>query len=117
MGLLSCPTSFQRLLEGVLRHKNTLIYIDDILVHMGTHEKQLQVVDPALTRLHKNHLKINVEKCIFSNKEVSYLGSTLIPDRMKPGKSKLKASKMQGLLYISSQSSPALITATSSEHT
>jgi hypothetical protein len=43
--------------------------------------------------LHKNHLKINLEKCVFRNKEVSYLGFTLTPEGIKPGKNKLKAIK------------------------
>jgi hypothetical protein len=45
----------------------------------------------VLERLQQNHLKINIEKCIFGNKEVSYLGFTLIPEGIKPGKNKLKA--------------------------
>jgi len=43
--------------------------------------------------MQKNHLKINLEKCVFGNKEVSYLGFTLTPDGIKPGKNKLKAIK------------------------
>jgi hypothetical protein len=34
-----------------------------------------------------------LEKCIFGNKEVSYLGFTLTPEGIKPGKNKLKAIK------------------------
>jgi hypothetical protein len=62
-------------------------------LHTDMHEKHLQVLDQVLARLHKNHLKINLEKCVFGNKEVSYLGFTLIPDGIKPGKNKLKAIK------------------------
>jgi hypothetical protein len=81
-------------MEGVLRDiSNVLVYIDDLLVHTDTHEKHLQVLDQVLARLHKNHLKINLEKCVFGNKEVSYLGFTLTPDGIKPGKNKLKAIK------------------------
>jgi hypothetical protein len=93
MGLLCCP-SFQRLMEGVLHNiPNVLFYIDDLLVHTDTHEKHLQVLDQVLSRLHKNHLKINMEKCVFGSKEVSYLGFTLTPEGNKPGKNKLKAIK------------------------
>jgi hypothetical protein len=60
---------------------------------MDTHEKHLQVLDQVLAWLHKNHLKINLEKCVFGNKEVLYLGFTLTPDRIKPCKNKLKAIK------------------------
>jgi hypothetical protein len=34
-----------------------------------------------------------LDKCIFGNKEVSYLGLTLTPEGIKPGKNKLKAIK------------------------
>jgi Reverse transcriptase (RNA-dependent DNA polymerase) len=71
MGLLGYPASFQRLMEGMLRDiQNVLVYIDDLLVHTDTHEKHLKVLDQVFARLHKNHLKINLEKCIFGNKEI-----------------------------------------------
>jgi hypothetical protein len=39
MGLLGCPASFQRLMEGVLRNlQNVIVYIDDLLIHSDTHE-------------------------------------------------------------------------------
>ena len=78
MGLLGCP--------GILRDiPNVLVYIDDLLVHTDTHEKHLQILDQVLAQLHKNHLKINLEKCVFGKKEVSYLGFMLTPDGIKPG--------------------------------
>jgi hypothetical protein len=78
-------------MEGVLHDiQNVLVYIDDLLVHSITHEKHLEVLDQVLARLHKNHLKINLEKCMLENKEVSYLGFALTPDVIKPGKNKLK---------------------------
>ncbi len=94
MGLLGCPASFQRLMKGVLHDiPNVLIYIDDLLVHTDTHEKHLQVLDQVLARLHKNHLKINLDTCVFGSKEVSNLGFTLTPEGIKPGKNKLKVIK------------------------
>ncbi len=46
MGLLGCPPSFQRLMEGVLHDiLNLLVYIDDLLVHTDTHDKHLEVLD------------------------------------------------------------------------
>jgi len=88
-GLLGCPASFQRLMEGVLTNiSNVIVYIDDLLVH--TH---LKVLDQVLDRLQMNNLKINLDKCFFGNKEVSYLGFTLTSEGIKPGKNKLKAIK------------------------
>jgi len=74
MGQLRCPASFQRLMEGVLHDiNNMLVYINNLLVHTDTHKKHLEALDKVLARLHKNHLKINLEKCAFSNKDISYL--------------------------------------------
>ena len=94
MGLLGCPASFQRLMEGVLRNiSNVIVYIDDLLVHTKNHDDHLKVLEQVLQRLHSHNLKINLDKCYFGNKEVSYLGFTLTPEGIKPGKNKLKAIK------------------------
>jgi hypothetical protein len=49
MGLLGCPASFQRLMEGVLRNiSNVIVYIDDLLVHTQTHEEHIKVLETVL---------------------------------------------------------------------
>jgi hypothetical protein len=94
MGLLGCPASFQRLMEQVLPGlQNILIYIDDVLIHTDTHEKHLEALEQVLMRLLQHHLKINLDKCLFGDQEVSYLGFTLTPEGIKPGEAKLKAIK------------------------
>jgi hypothetical protein len=42
-------------------------------------------------RLHQHHLKINLDKCLFGDKQVSYLGFTLTPEGIKPGEAKMRA--------------------------
>ncbi len=94
MGLLGCLASFQRLMEQVLRGlQNILIYIEDVLIHTDTHEKHLEAPEQVLMRLHQHHLKINLNKCLFGDQQVSYLGFTLTPEGIKPGEAKLKAIK------------------------
>jgi Reverse transcriptase (RNA-dependent DNA polymerase) len=93
MGLLRCPASFQRLMEGFLRNISNVVYIDDLLVHTQTHDEHLKVLDQVLDRLQMHNLKINLDKCFFGNKELSYLGFTLTQEGIKPGKNKLKATK------------------------
>jgi hypothetical protein len=44
-------------------------------------------------KLHQNFLNINLDKCLFRDQQVSYLGFTLTPQGIKPGKAKLKAIK------------------------
>jgi hypothetical protein len=60
---------------------------------MTTHEDHVKVLEQVLQCLHSHNLKINLEKCFFGNKEVLYLGFTLTPEGIKPGKNKLKAIK------------------------
>jgi hypothetical protein len=92
MGLLGCPASFQRLMETVLRNiSNVLVYIDDVLLHTATHEEHLKVLEKVFERLHQNHLKVNLDKCVFGNKVVAYLGFMLTPEGIKPGRNKLQA--------------------------
>ncbi len=92
MGLLGCPASFQWLMEGVLRNlKNVIVYIDDLLVHSDTQKRHLQILEQVLDWLWQNDLKTNLDKCIFGNTVVSYLGFTLTLEGIKPGKNKLKA--------------------------
>jgi hypothetical protein len=43
--------------------------------------------------LHQHHLKIKLDKCLFGDRQISYLGFTLTPDRIKTGEAKLKAIK------------------------
>jgi hypothetical protein len=84
MGLLGCPASFQRLMEQVLRGlRHILIYIDEVLIHTDTHEKHLEALEQVLMRLHQYHLKINLDKCLFGDQQVSYFGFTLTPEGIK----------------------------------
>jgi hypothetical protein len=95
MGLLGCPASFQRLMETVVRNiSNVIVYIDDLLVHSASHEEHLATLNEVLQRLVTHNIKINLQKCVFGSKEVSYLGFCLTEEGIKPGIDKLKAVKM-----------------------
>ncbi len=49
MGLLGCPASFQRLMETVVNGiTNVIVYIDDLLVHLATHEEHLVTLNQVL---------------------------------------------------------------------
>ena len=92
MGLLGCPSSFQRLMETVVAGMpNVLVYIDDLLVHSCTHEDHLAQLNQLLQRLAAHGIKINLKKCVFGSKNVSYLGFRLTEEGIKPGTDKLKA--------------------------
>ncbi len=72
---------------------NVIVYIDDLLVHSPTHPEHITALDKVLQRLVHHHIKINVQKCFFRSKEVSYLGFRLTEQGIQPGTDKLKAVK------------------------
>jgi hypothetical protein len=94
MGLLGCPSTFQRLVEAVVEGlANIIVYIDDLIVHSDSHEQHMQSLDQLFERLHAHNLKVNLKKCVFGSKDVMYLGFHLTEDGIKPGIDKLKAVK------------------------
>jgi transposase InsO family protein len=91
-GCLGAPASFQRLMETVVANiANVIVYIDDLLLHSENHPSHIELLDQVLGRLVKNGIKMNLEKCVFGSKKVSYLGFQLTEEGIKPGTDKLKA--------------------------
>ena len=91
MGLKGCPSSFQRLMETVVQGlERVIVYIDDLLVHSTSHEQHRQDLKALFLRLRQANLKLNLKKCEFGAKEVSYLGFQLTPQGVRPGRDKLK---------------------------
>ncbi len=94
LGLLGCPASFQRLMETVVYSiSNVIMYIDDLLVHSASLEEHIATLEQVLKCLVQHNIKINLQKCVFGSKEVSYLGFCLTEEGIKPGTDKLKAVK------------------------
>jgi hypothetical protein len=94
MGLLGCPANFQRLMETTVNGiSNIIVYIDHLLVHSASHEEHLVNLNQVLEQLVHHNIKINLQKCVFGSKEVSYLGFRLTKEGIKPGTDKLKAVK------------------------
>jgi hypothetical protein len=72
---------------------NVIVYIDDLLVHSASHEDHLVTLNQVLEWLVHHNIKINLQKCVFGSKEVSYLGFRLTEEGIKPGTDTLKAVK------------------------
>ena len=70
---------------------NVIVYIDDLLLHSENHPLHLELLNQVLRRLVQNGIKMNLEKCAFGSKKVSYLGFQLTDDGIKPGINKQKA--------------------------
>jgi len=81
-------------METVVKNiENVIVYIDDLLVHSASHEEHIATLSKVLQRLVTHNIKINLQKCVFGSKEVSYLGFRLTEQGIIPGTDKLKAVK------------------------
>ena len=91
-GCLGAPASFQRLMETVVRGlSKVIVYIDNLLLHLENHHSHLELLDQVLRCLVQNGIKMNLEKCVFGSKKVSYLGFQLTEEGIKPMIDKMKA--------------------------
>ena len=93
MGLSSAPSSFQRLLNTVLKpHVNTfvLIYLDDILIFSDSLDEHLQHIEIVLKLLEENNLSLRLPKCFWAKDEMEYLGHMVSQAGLRPTQSKVK---------------------------
>lgn len=70
-GLCNLPSTFQRLMEHVLRGlnwKTCLIYIDDIIIYSQSFEEHLQHLEDVFLRLRQANVKLKPSKCFFRQK-------------------------------------------------
>ena len=79
-GLTNAPSTFQRLMELVLaglRWETCLAYLDDVIVFGRTFDEHLQRLSQVLSRFRQANLKVNLTKCQFFKKSVSFLGHVI----------------------------------------
>ena len=95
-GLTSAPSTFQRLMNHVLKpHEKDYVicYLDDVLIHSSTLEDHLNHLDEVLGLLAENSLKLRLEKCDFAMSQLDYLGHTISAKGIQPSDKKIQAVK------------------------
>uniref|UniRef100_A0A8C6PS61 ribonuclease H n=1 Tax=Nothobranchius furzeri TaxID=105023 RepID=A0A8C6PS61_NOTFU len=76
-GITNAPSTFQRLMEkcmGELNLREVLVFIVDVIVVAPTLEEHETRLMKVLTRLKDFGLKLSLEKCMFFQTSVKYLG-------------------------------------------
>ena len=76
-GIKTAPGVFQSMMEdifGDLLRVTVLIYLDDILIFSESEEDHVDHVKEVLRRLQANRLLVKLKKCVFSCREVDFLG-------------------------------------------
>ena len=91
-GITSAPEHFQRRMSETLRGLSGVVcMIDDILVHGKTQEEHDECLNKVLHRLQDAGVTLNIEKCQFSQNQVTFLGQVINSDGIRPDPSKVMA--------------------------
>ena len=93
-GLCGAPSSFQRLMDTILRGLPFVTtYMDDVLIHSSSEEIHSSHLEQVLHRLQKAELTLRGNKCQIGLPEVAFLGHVFSGAGVKPDKAKVKQWK------------------------
>lgn len=95
-GLVNAPSTFQRLMEDVLRGlqwKESLLYMDDIITPGKTIDECLKRLENVFKRLRSAHLKLKPSKCNFFQKSAKCLGHVITEHGVETDPDKIKSVK------------------------
>ena len=93
-GLRNGPSEFQRLMDEVFKGLQGVImfsYIDDIVIWSNTLDEHIEKFGLIMERLKKARLVLQVDKCKFLERKVSYLGHTLSEKGLEVDSKKIEA--------------------------
>ena len=95
-GLANAPSTFERLIEGVMRGYQweiCLIYMDDVIVPSATFEESIIRLELVFRRLSEANLKLKPSKCILFQHSVKFLGHIVSEEGVSTDPDKIKAVK------------------------
>lgn len=91
-GLKNAPSTFQRLMDHILRGiDNVFMYLDYVIIaatSLQNHNEKLKLV---FQRFKMHNLKVQLDKSEFLQKHVNFLGHELTDQGLNPNKDKIKA--------------------------
>lgn len=93
-GLVNAPSVFQSFVNDILRDmigKYVVAYIDDILIYSTTLAQHYLHVRQVLARLLHHQLYVKLEKCLFHQTTISFLGYVIGPDGARMEDQKVEA--------------------------
>lgn len=93
-GISNGPAVFQRLMNtilGNLRFGRIVCYMDDLLIATETIDENVLCLETVLNIFVKNGLTINLEKCAFFKKKITFLGYDISEEGVSPSVRKVDA--------------------------
>ena len=93
-GLRNATQTFQRYMDTIFRNvEYVFCYIDDILIFSEDENQHEKHVRSVLQKLKDANLSINVSKCEFGTKRVTFLGHEISSEGWKPPEDRVDAIK------------------------
>ena len=95
-GLRNAPSTFQRVMDNILRKhigKICLVYMDDIIIYSTSFTEHIQNIRKVFICMREYHMKIQLLKSQFLQKEVSFLGHIVTAEGFRPNPDKIEAVK------------------------
>lgn len=95
-GLANAPSVFQRAMNMMLNkagQKLVLAYMDDLLVPSVSIEEGLTKLKKVMTMLRDSKLTLNLDKCVFFQEQIEYLGYEISREGIRPGSLKIDCVK------------------------
>ncbi|CAH2088814.1 unnamed protein product [Euphydryas editha] len=94
MGLKNSPSTFQCVMDNVLRDLQnviSLVHLDDKIVFSVSLQEHMVNLERVFKRLRGSNFKIQMNKSEFLKLETSYLGHVISNDSIKPNPDKITA--------------------------
>ena len=89
-GLRNAGATFQRYMDHLFRDISCVfVYMDDLLVYSETEEQHHKDLETVLDILSKNDLKLSIDKCLFFQDNLDYLGFNISADGITPTAAKI----------------------------
>ena len=91
-GLTNGPASWQKYVDSILGDIEGLYcYLDDILLYTQSEEEHIKLVEKVCKRLEEHDLTLALDKCLFGQSKIEYLGYEVSATGICPQRRKVEA--------------------------
>jgi len=93
-GLKNATNTFTRTMSSIFKElgdKFLKVFVDDLNIHSENWEEHLQHLEAVLSKLKEVNLKLNLSKCYFAAKGITFLGHMVSNEGTKPDPGKIDA--------------------------
>lgn len=92
MGCRNSAASFQRLMDTLFRDLDCVFnYLDDILIFSLDEETHRRDLESVFKILHEHQLRVSLDKCLFYQTEIDFLGHRITAEGVRPAPHKVAA--------------------------